>query len=134
MTVKPTIRVEEPVSLTVGEDREFEFGPDAFSALTVKSRPLVALHAGPSGKQLAAGLVQNRRVTETATQKFGIRTITQGATPTTPLPTWRRRGLLPEVNGKDFLVPRSHPTPPDLLYRTILIATPRSWATSRTWA
>ncbi|MFN8089000.1 MAG: glycoside hydrolase [Mycobacterium sp.] len=116
---KPTIRVEEPVSLTAGEDREFEFDPDAFSALTVKHPDLWWPYTlgRPDLYNLRLDFVQNRRVTETATQKFGIRTITQGRDADDSFADLGAGGsFFLRVNGKDFLV-RGATYTPDLLYK-----------------
>lgn len=116
---KPTIRVEEPVSLTAGEDREFEFDPDAFGALTVKHPDLWWPYTlgRPDLYNLRLDFVQNRRVTETETQKFGIRTITQGRDADDSFADLGAGGsFYLRVNGKDFLV-RGATYTPDLLYK-----------------
>ena len=116
---KPTIRVEEPVSLMAGEDREFEFAPDAFGALTVRHPDLWWPYTlgRPDLYNLRLDFVQNRRVTETQTQKFGIRTITQGRDADDSFADLGAGGsFYLRVNGKDFLV-RGATYTPDLLYK-----------------
>ena len=116
---KPPIRVEEPVTLMAGEDREFEFHPDAFGALTVKHPDLWWPYTlgRPDLYSLRLDFVQNRRITETETQKFGIRTITQGRDADDSFAELGAGGsFYLKVNGKDFLV-RGATYTPDLLYK-----------------
>lgn len=116
---KAPIRVEEPVLLMAGEDREFEFNPDAFGQLTVKHPDLWWPYTlgRPDLYNLRLDFVQNRRVTETETQKFGIRTITQGRDADDSLADSASGGsFYLKINGKDFLV-RGATYTPDLLYK-----------------
>lgn len=116
---KQPIRVEEPVSLKAGEDREFAFDPTAFGALNVKHPDLWWPYTlgRPDLYNLRLDFVQNRRVTETESQKFGIRSITQGRDADDSFAEPGSGGsFYLKVNGKDFLV-RGATYTPDLLYK-----------------
>ena len=123
---RASIRVAQPVQLGPGEEREFSFTPQDFSSLEISDPDLWWPYTlgRPDLYDLRLDFiqnriqnrVQNRTVTATASQRFGIRTVTQGRTP--------RDGALPgaggdfflQVNGRDFLV-RGATYTPDLLFR-----------------
>jgi len=116
---KQPIRVEEPVSLKAGEDREFSFDPTAFGALNVQHPDLwwPFTLGRPDLYNLRLDFVQNRRVTETESQKFGIRSITQGRDADDSFAESGSGGsFYLKVNGRDFLV-RGATYTPDLLYK-----------------
>ncbi|BBZ76074.1 beta-mannosidase [Mycolicibacterium anyangense] len=116
---KVPIHVEEPVSLQPGEDREISLTPDRFAALTVVNPDLWWPYTmgAPNLYDLRLEFVQNQVATDVATQKFGIRTITQGRDSDDSFADLGTGGnFFLKVNGKDFLV-RGATYTPDLLYK-----------------
>lgn len=116
---KAPIHVEEPVRLLPGEERELKLGPESFSQLTVQHPDLWWPYTmgRPDLYDLQLDFLQNRIPTDTVTQKFGIRTITQGRDAEDVLGDPSAGGnFFLKVNGKDFLV-RGATYTPDLLYK-----------------
>ncbi|WP_231748773.1 sugar-binding domain-containing protein [Mycobacterium sp. M26] len=116
---KAPIHVDEPVSLQPGEDREIALTPDRFAALAVANPDLWWPYTmgPPNLYDLRLEFVQNRVVTDVATQKFGIRSITQGRDTDDSFAELGTGGnFYLKVNGKDFLV-RGATYTPDLLFK-----------------
>ena len=117
---KAPIHVDEAVTLKGGEEREISFTPDRFAALTVSHPDLWWPYTmgRPDLYDLRLDFVQNRTITDTATSKFGIRTITQGRDTDDAFTNLGTGGnFYLKVNGKDFLV-RGATYTPDLLYKS----------------
>ena len=116
---KTPIRVDEPVALAPGEDRELSLGPDEFAQLRVSHPDLWWPYTmgRPDLYDLHLEFVQNGAVTAADSLRFGIRSITQGrdGEDTVAGPDAGGSFYL-RVNGKDFLV-RGATYTPDLLYR-----------------
>ncbi|MGY4709400.1 glycosyl hydrolase 2 galactose-binding domain-containing protein [Mycolicibacterium sp. CBM1] len=116
---KAPIHVDEPVALMPGEQREVTLSPDRFAALTVQHPDLWWPYTmgRPDLYDLRLEFVQDRAVTEVATLKFGIRTITQGRDSDDSFADLGTGGnFYLQVNGKNFLV-RGATYTPDLLYK-----------------
>jgi exo-1,4-beta-D-glucosaminidase len=112
---KPTIDVEQPVSLGPGDDREVSLAPDKFADLNVRNPDLWWPYTmgQPSLYDLKLEFRVNNQVSDTDQLRFGIRTIQQR----------RDDKFSPDggdfyltVNGKNFPV-RGAAYTPDLLYR-----------------
>jgi exo-1,4-beta-D-glucosaminidase len=117
---KAPIHVDEAITLNGGEEREISFTPDHFTALTVSHPDLWWPYTmgRPDLYDLRLDFVQNRTITDTATSKFGIRTITQGRDSDDGFTNLGTGGnFYLQVNGKDFLV-RGATYTPDLLYKS----------------
>lgn len=116
---KPSVRVDQPVSLHAGEEREVSFRPEEFAQLDVSNPDLWWPHTmgSPDLYDLRLDFTQNRTKTTTATWKFGIRTVT-GARDSDDSTGASGPGgnFYLKVNGRDFLV-RGATYTPDLLYR-----------------
>ncbi|NTY60489.1 glycosyl hydrolase 2 galactose-binding domain-containing protein [Mycolicibacterium sphagni] len=116
---KAPIHIDEPVSLMPGEEREVTLGPDRFAALVVEHPDLWWPYTmgRPDLYDMKLEFVQNGTATEVATQKFGIRTITQGRDSDDTFADLGTGGnFYLQVNGKNFLV-RGATYTPDLLYK-----------------
>lgn len=116
---KAPIRVDEPVTLMPGEQREVTLSPDRFDALTVHHPDLWWPYTmgRPDLYDLKLEFVQNGEATEVSTLKFGIRTITQGRDSDDSFAELGTGGnFYLQVNGKNFLV-RGATYTPDLLYK-----------------
>ncbi len=116
---KAPIRVDEPVSLQAGQSQELSLDPDKFAQLTVHHPDLWWPYTmgDPDLYDLRLDFVQNQTATETASLKFGIRTITQGRDADDSFADLGTGGnFYLKVNGKDFLV-RGATYTPDLLYK-----------------
>ncbi len=99
--------------------REISLTPDRFAALTVVNPDLWWPYTmgSPNLYDLRLEFVQNQVATDVATQKFGIRTITQGRDSDDSFADLGTGGnFFLKVNGKDFLV-RGATYTPDLLYK-----------------
>lgn len=112
---KPPTAVGRPVKLAPREQREIAFSPDEFAQLTLHSPDLWWPYTmgDPALYDLRLDFTQDRVVTASAAQRFGIRTVTQGRDdPADP----DGGDFYLQVNGRDFLV-RGATYTPDLLYR-----------------
>ena len=113
---KRDIRLGQAVTLQPGEEREIAFTPQDFSQLAIDEPDLWWPYTlgEPKLYDLKLQFVQNRAATDERTQKFGIRTVTQGRDTGPGSPGGGDFYL--QVNGRDFLV-RGATYAPDLLYR-----------------
>jgi len=116
---KPDIRVEQPVTLRPGENREIRLSPDQFAALTVANPDLWWPYTlgSPDLYDLDLEFRQYDRVVDTRHQRFGIRTVQQFRDDDEQYPQLGRGGnFYLKVNGRDFLV-RGATYTPDLLFK-----------------
>jgi exo-1,4-beta-D-glucosaminidase len=116
---KPTIEIEQPLSLAAGEEREASFTPQQYSQLVVVNPdlwwPYTMGH--PSLYRLDLEFLVDRQVSDATHIRFGIRTITQHRDKDEQFPGVGKGGsFYMQVNGKDFLA-RGADYTPDLLYR-----------------
>jgi exo-1,4-beta-D-glucosaminidase len=116
---KPTIHFEQPVTnLSAGEDIEVEFTPEKFPKLVVKNPDLWWPYTmgTPALYDLQLEFVQNKKHSDSAHIRFGIRSITQHRDNNEKFPQMKGGNFYLKVNGRDFLVRGGNYTP-DLLYR-----------------
>jgi exo-1,4-beta-D-glucosaminidase len=116
---KPDVRVDQPVTLAPGEQREVSFAPTDFSALVLDHPDLWWPYTmgEPKLYDLRLEFLQRDRATDATSQRFGVRTITQGRDDDNRFPELGAGGnFYLQVNGRDFLV-RGATYTPDLLYR-----------------
>ena len=115
---KPDVRLEQPVTLGPGQDKEVSFSPDAFPALAVTDPDLWWPYTlgAPSLYDLHLEFRRYDRVVDTADQRFGIRTVQQFRDADDSHPELGRGGnFYLKINGRDFLV-RGATYTPDLLF------------------
>jgi exo-1,4-beta-D-glucosaminidase len=114
---KEPLRVAQPVTLAIGEEREIAFAPDDFARLTIDHPDLWWPYTmgNPNLYDLRLDFIQNRIVTTTSTLRFGIRTVTQGRDSDDNSAAPGGNFYL-QINGRDFLV-RGATYTPDLLYK-----------------
>jgi exo-1,4-beta-D-glucosaminidase len=115
---KPTVTVEQPVTLSPGERRELTFSPARFTELTVEHPDLWWPYTmgDPSLYDLKLEFRQYNRVTDTSAQRFGIRTIAQHRDNDEQFPELGSGGsFYLTVNGRDYLI-RGAVYTPDLLF------------------
>lgn len=116
---KPDVRVEQPVSLAPGQDREITFTPADFHALELSQPDLWWPYTmgEPNLYDLHLEFQQYGRTTDESRLRFGVRTVTQGRDDDERFPELGRGGsFYLQVNGRDFLV-RGATYTPDLLFR-----------------
>jgi exo-1,4-beta-D-glucosaminidase len=116
---KPDVQVDQPVSLAPGEKREVGFAPTDFGALVLNHPDLWWPYTmgKPDLYDLRLEFLQHGSATDVKTQRFGVRTITQGRDDDDRFPELGSGGnFYLQVNGRDFLV-RGATYTPDLLYR-----------------
>jgi exo-1,4-beta-D-glucosaminidase len=116
---KPDVRVEQPVTLGPGEQREINFSPTNFSALTIDDPDLWWPYTmgTPNLYDLHLEFRQFDQAVDESTLRFGIRTITQGRDDDQRFPELGKGGsFYLQVNGRNFLV-RGATYTPDLLFR-----------------
>jgi exo-1,4-beta-D-glucosaminidase len=116
---KTDISVDQAVTLKPGEGREITFTPDAFAALTLAHPDLWWPYTlgAPDLYQLRLEFRQYDRIVDSATQRFGIRTVTAHRDGNPPLPGQGTGGnFYLQINGRDMLI-RGATYTPDLLYR-----------------
>jgi exo-1,4-beta-D-glucosaminidase len=115
---KPDVRIEQPVTLAAGEEREVTFTPEKFGELTVSHPDLWWPYTmgQPSLYDLQLEFRQFNRPTEASHHRFGIRTVQQFRDRDRQFPDLGNGGnFYLKVNGKDFLV-RGAAYTPDLLF------------------
>ena len=114
---KPTVDVEQPVTLLPGEQREVTLSPDKFDGLTVANPDLWWPYTlgKPDLYDLRMEFTQFGQVSDTSDLRFGIRTVSQHRDDDGDFPDLGTGGTYLTVNGKDFLV-RGTAYTPDLLY------------------
>lgn len=118
-TGKPSIDVQQEVTLSPGETREVAFGPEKYSNLTVNKPDLWWPYTmgRPSLYDLNLEFVHDQKVSDRSHIRFGIRSITQHRDHDEEFPDKGKSGnFYLQVNGRDFLV-RGADYTPDLLYR-----------------
>jgi exo-1,4-beta-D-glucosaminidase len=112
---KTSIQMEQPITLSPGQDQNVSFTPDKFAQLTVKNPDLWWPYTmgEPNLYDLRLEFRINNQVSDTTQTRFGIRTIEQN----------RDEGFSGNggdfyltVNGKNFLV-RGAAYTPDLLFK-----------------
>jgi exo-1,4-beta-D-glucosaminidase len=113
------VRVDQPVTLAPGEKREVGFTPTDFGALVLNHPDLWWPYTmgKPDLYDLRLEFLQHGSATDAKSQRFGVRTITQGRDDDDRFPELGTGGnFYLQVNGRDFLV-RGATYTPDLLYR-----------------
>jgi exo-1,4-beta-D-glucosaminidase len=116
---KPTIRFEQSVAnLSAGQDREIEFTPEKFPELVIKTPDLWWPYTmgTPALYNLRLEFVNNKKLSDSADIRFGIRSITPHRDNKEQFPHMKGGNFYLKVNGRDFLVRGGNYTP-DLLYR-----------------
>jgi exo-1,4-beta-D-glucosaminidase len=116
---KPEVRVDQPVTLGPGEQREVTFAPTNFSALVLDHPDLWWPYTmgKPDLYDLRLEFLQFDRPIDVATKRFGVRTVSQFRDDDERFPELGDGGsFYLKVNGRDFLV-RGATYTPDLLYR-----------------
>ncbi len=116
---KPTVQLEQPVSLAAGEERQVDFAPDKYPSLVVTNPDLWWPYTmgNPALYDLHLEFMQANQVSDESKTRFGIRSITQHRDHDEQFPDVGKGGnFYLQVNGRDFLV-RGGAYTPDLLYR-----------------
>src|ERR1700730_9723807 len=115
---KPDVRIEQPVTLAAGEQREVSFTPDKFAQLAVQDPDLWWPYTlgRPNLYDLQLEFRQYNQSIDASHLRFGIRSIEQYRDHDEQFPELGKGGnFYLKVNGKDFLV-RGAAYTPDLLY------------------
>lgn len=115
---KPTLQVEQPVTVGPGERREIGFSPDTFTQLTVRNPDLWWPYTlgEPDLYGLRLEFLQYNRVSDSTDMRFGIRTVSQHRDDDDRFPELGAGGnFYLTVNGRDFPV-RGAAYAPDLLF------------------
>jgi exo-1,4-beta-D-glucosaminidase len=116
---KPTVAIEQGVTLSPGETREVAFEPEQYQALIVKNPDLWWPYTmgDPSLYDLHLEFVADQKSSDHAHIRFGIRSVTQYRDQDEEFPDKGKGGnFYLKVNGRDFRV-RGADYTPDLLYR-----------------
>jgi len=116
---KPTINLEQSITLSAGEEREAVFAPETYPTLVVKNPDLWWPYTlgKPDLYELHLQFVQDHQISDREQIRFGIRSITQHRDQDEQFPDAGKGGnFYLQVNGRDFLV-RGGVYTPDLLYR-----------------
>ena len=116
---KPSIFMEQFVTLSPGENREVEFTPEKYPKLIVSHPDLWWPYTmgNPALYDLQLEFEQNKIISDDTHIRFGIRSITQHRDSDEHFPEMGKGGnFYLQVNGRDFLV-RGGDYTPDLLYR-----------------
>jgi exo-1,4-beta-D-glucosaminidase len=116
---KPSIQIEQLVTLAPGEEREASFASAQFPQLTVNNPELWWPYTmgKPSLYDLHIEFIEHKQVSDAAQIRFGIRSISQYRDTDEQFPQIGKGGnFYIKVNGKDFLV-RGGVYTPDLLFR-----------------
>ena len=116
---KPSIDIEQPVTLAAGEVRDVTFSPDDHDELNVDHPDLWWPYTmgRPDLYDLNVEFRQYGRTIDTLHERFGIRSIEQGRDGSDKFPQLGTGGnFYLKVNGRDFLA-RGATYTPDLLYR-----------------
>ncbi|MFN8100004.1 MAG: glycoside hydrolase [Mycobacterium sp.] len=119
---KPEVRVEQPVDLRPGENREVRFTPESFPALAVRDPDLWWPYTlgSPDLYDLNLEYRTFNRVVDSAHQRFGIRSVQQfrdddAGAGQPGLKSGDGGNFYLKVNGRDLLV-RGATYTPDLLF------------------
>lgn len=112
---KTSIQVDQPITLSPGEDQHVSFTPDKFAQLTVKNPDLWWPYTmgEPKLYDLRLEFLVNDQVSDADQIRFGIRTVSQHRDDKF---SGNGGDFYLTVNGKDFLV-RGATYTPDLLYK-----------------
>jgi exo-1,4-beta-D-glucosaminidase len=116
---KPTIPLEQPVTLGPGEERQATFAPSQYPQLAVANPDLWWPYTmgKPNLYDLHLEFLENNQLSDAAHVRFGVRSIVQYRDQDEQFPAVGKGGnFYLKVNGKDFLV-RGGVYTPDLLYR-----------------
>jgi exo-1,4-beta-D-glucosaminidase len=115
---KPAIRLEQPVTLGVGEVREFSFAPEKFSQLLVSHPDLWWPYTmgSPNLYNLNVMFKIDGELSDEESIQFGIRKVTQHRDSDLRFSKAAEGNLYFQVNGKDFHA-RGADYAPDLLFR-----------------
>lgn len=116
---KPSIEIEQSISLASGETRELALDPEKYASLVVTNPDLWWPYTmgQPSLYDLNLEFVQDQKVSDRSHIRFGIRSITQHRDHDEEFPDKGKSGnFYLQVNGRDFLI-RGADYTPDLLYR-----------------
>lgn len=112
---KDDIRVEQPITLSPGEDRQIAFTPDEFAQLEVNNPDLWWPYTmgQPNLYDLRLEFWQNNRQSDADDLRFGIRTVEQARDNEF---SGNGGDFYLRVNGKNFLI-RGAAYTPDLLFK-----------------
>lgn len=116
---KPSIELEQSVTLSPGEDRETALDPEKYSSLVISNPDLWWPYTmgQPSLYDLNLEFVQDQKVSDRSHIRFGIRSIKQLRDQDEEFTDKGKGGnFYLQVNGRDFLL-RGADYTPDLLYR-----------------
>lgn len=116
---KPSIRIEQRLSLASEEAREISFDPRKYPQLVVQHPDLWWPYTmgKPNLYNLHLQFLEGQQVSDVSHIRFGIRTITQHRDQDEQFPKVGNGGsFYLQVNGRDFLA-RGADYSPDLLYR-----------------
>ncbi len=116
---KPGIKIEQPITLSPGQDRQVTFAPETFKQLAVTNPDLWWPYTmgEPCLYDLRLEFQVNRQVTDATDLRFGIRTISQYRDHDEQFSELGKGGnFYIKVNGRDFLV-RGATYTPDLLLK-----------------
>jgi exo-1,4-beta-D-glucosaminidase len=115
---KPSIRIQQTVTLAAGEERELNFAPGQFAQLVVDDPDLWWPYTmgNPNLYNFQAEFTVQGEVSDTQSIQFGIRKVTQHRDQDLRFSKTAEGNLYLQVNGKDFPVRGANYTP-DLLFR-----------------
>src|SRR5271165_1407688 len=102
---KPTIKLEQPVDLAPGEEREISFMPEKFPGLVVTHPDLWWPYTmgDPALYNLHLEFIEDGRLSDRNDSRFGIRSITQHRDADDQFPEVGKGGnFYLQVNGRDF--------------------------------
>lgn len=116
---KPSIHVEQSVSLLAGQSREVSFSPREFPQLRVKTPDLWWPYdwGRPSLYHLSLQFISSGTISDSRESDFGIRQVTQHRDSDERFPEIGKGGnFYLQINGRDYLI-RGAVYTPDLLFR-----------------
>jgi exo-1,4-beta-D-glucosaminidase len=116
---KTVIQIEQPIGLAPGEKRQASFAPSQYPQLAIVNPDVWWPYTmgNPSLYDLHLEFLEDKRLSDVADIRFGIRSITQYRDQDEQFPAVGKGGnFYLKINGRDFLV-RGGVYTPDLLYR-----------------
>jgi len=116
---KPTIHIQQAITLAGGRNQEAKFSPEQYSQLVVNNPDLWWPYTmgKPNLYELRLEFVVQNETSDATQIRFGIRTITQHRDQDEQFPGIGKNGnFYLRVNGRDFLA-RGADYTPDLLYQ-----------------
>jgi exo-1,4-beta-D-glucosaminidase len=116
---KATIRIEQPIGLAAGEERQASFAPSQYPQLAISNPDLWWPYTmgTPNLYDLHLEFLEDDHLSDAARIRFGIRSIVQFRDHDEQFPAVGKGGnFYLKINGKDFLI-RGGVYTPDLLYR-----------------